>query len=172
MSANLNGHTASNFTHASEERKSTVCKLNGLISDTNNFFLQQSFCLLRVWSKVEICKENLILMEEIILGLQRLFDLYNHFRSIKYFFGCVQNGSCLLYTSTKSPPAAVLLKKACNIEKGSGVPQKDKVAKISKDEVRKIAEMKMKDLNASSIEAAMSMIAGTARSMGIVVEEG
>ena len=73
---------------------------------------------------------------------------------------------------TKTPPAAVLLKKACNIEKGSGVPQKDKVAKISKDEVRKIAEMKMKDLNASSIEAAMSMIAGTARSMGIVVEEG
>ena len=73
---------------------------------------------------------------------------------------------------TKSPPAAVLLKKACNIEKGSGVPQKDKVARISKDEVRKIAEMKMKDLNAGSIEAAMSMIAGTARSMGIVVEEG
>jgi large subunit ribosomal protein L11 len=73
---------------------------------------------------------------------------------------------------TKSPPAAVLLKKACGIEKGSGVPQKDKVAKISKDEVRKIAETKMNDLNASSIESAMSMIAGTARSMGIVVEEG
>ena len=73
---------------------------------------------------------------------------------------------------TKSPPAAVLLKKACNIEKGSGVPQRDKVAKISKEEVRKIAETKMKDLNAGSIEAAMSMIAGTARSMGIVVEEG
>lgn len=73
---------------------------------------------------------------------------------------------------TKSPPAAVLLKKACNIEKASGVPQKDKVAKISKEEVRKIAEMKMNDLNAGSIEAAMSMIAGTARSMGIVVEEG
>ena len=72
---------------------------------------------------------------------------------------------------TKSPPAAVLLKKACGIEKGSGVPQKDKVAKISKDEVRKIAEQKMNDLNAGSIEAAMSMIAGTARSMGIVVEE-
>ena len=72
---------------------------------------------------------------------------------------------------TKSPPAAVLLKKSCNIEKGSGVPQKDKVAKISKDEVRRIAELKMKDLNAGSIEAAMSMIAGTARSMGIVVEE-
>ena len=72
---------------------------------------------------------------------------------------------------TKSPPAAVLLKKFCNIERGSGVPQKDKVAKISQDDVRKIAEMKMKDLNAGSIEAAMSMVAGTARSMGIVVEE-
>ncbi len=73
---------------------------------------------------------------------------------------------------TKSPPAAVLLKKACNIEKGSGVPQKDKVAKISREEVRKIAELKMKDLNAANIDSAMSMIAGTARSMGIVVEEG
>ena len=73
---------------------------------------------------------------------------------------------------TKSPPAAVLLKKACNIEKGSGVPQKDKVAKISREEVRKIAEIKMKDLNAANIDSAMSMIAGTARSMGIVVEEG
>ena len=73
---------------------------------------------------------------------------------------------------TKSPPAAVLLKKACNIQKGSGVPQKDKVAKISKEDLRKIAEQKMPDLNAASIEAAMRMIAGTARSMGIVVEEG
>ena len=73
---------------------------------------------------------------------------------------------------TKSPPAAVLLKKACNIEKGSGVPQKDKVARISREEIRKIAEMKMKDLNAADIDSAMSMIAGTARSMGIVVEEG
>lgn len=72
---------------------------------------------------------------------------------------------------TKSAPAAVLLKKAAGIEKGSGVPQRDKVAKISREEVRKIAEMKMNDLNASSIESAMSMIAGTARSMGIVVEE-
>ncbi len=70
---------------------------------------------------------------------------------------------------TKSPPAPVLIKKACNIEKGSGVPQRDKVATISKEDVRKIAETKMKDLNASSIEAAMSMIAGTARSMGVVV---
>ena len=70
---------------------------------------------------------------------------------------------------TKSPPAAVLLKKACNIEKGSGVPQKDKVAKISREEVRKIAEIKMKDLNAANIDSAMSMIAGTARSMGITV---
>ncbi len=73
---------------------------------------------------------------------------------------------------TKSAPAAVLLKKYCNIEKGSGVPQRDKVAKISREDIRKIAETKMNDLNAGSIEAAMSMIAGTARSMGIVVEEG
>ena len=72
---------------------------------------------------------------------------------------------------TKTPPAAVLIKKACNIEKGSGAPNKDKVAKISKDDVRKIAEQKMPDLNAGSIEAAMSIVAGTARSMGVVVEE-
>lgn len=72
---------------------------------------------------------------------------------------------------TKTPPAAVLLKKACKIESGSGVPNKDKVAKISKEEVRKIAEMKMVDLNAASIEAAISMISGTARSMGIVVTD-
>ena len=72
---------------------------------------------------------------------------------------------------TKTPPAAVLLKKACKIESGSGVPNKNKVAKISKEEVRKIAELKMPDLNAASIEAATSMIAGTARSMGIVVED-
>ena len=72
---------------------------------------------------------------------------------------------------TKTPPAAVLIKKACNSEKGSGVPNKDKVATISKEDVRKIAETKMRDLNAATIEAAMSMIAGTARSMGIVVGE-
>jgi len=72
---------------------------------------------------------------------------------------------------TKTPPAAVLLKKACKIESGSGVPNKDKVAKISSEEVRKIAEQKMPDLNAASVEAAMRMIAGTARSMGIVVED-
>ena len=72
---------------------------------------------------------------------------------------------------TKTPPAAVLLKKACNLKTTSGVPNKNKVAKISKDKVREIAEMKMPDLNAGSIEAAMSMIAGTARSMGIVVED-
>jgi len=72
---------------------------------------------------------------------------------------------------TKTPPAAVLLKKACGIQSGSGVPQKDKVATISKAEVQKIAEMKMPDLNAANIESAMSMIAGTARSMGIVVED-
>ncbi len=72
---------------------------------------------------------------------------------------------------TKAPPAAVLLKKACKIESGSGVPNKTKVATIKKSQVKEIAEMKMPDLNAASIEAAMSMIAGTARSMGIVVEE-
>lgn len=72
---------------------------------------------------------------------------------------------------TKTPPAAVLLKKACNIESGSGVPHKEKVATVSKEDVRKIAELKMPDLNAGSIEAAMRMVAGTARSMGIVVED-
>ena len=72
---------------------------------------------------------------------------------------------------TQTPPAAVLLKKACKLEKASGVPNKDKVATISKDAVREIAQQKMPDLNAASIEAAMSMIAGTARSMGIVVED-
>jgi large subunit ribosomal protein L11 len=72
---------------------------------------------------------------------------------------------------TKTPPAAVLLKKACNIKSGSGVPNKNKVAKISKADVQKIAELKMPDLNAASLEAAMSMIEGTARSMGIVVTE-
>ena len=72
---------------------------------------------------------------------------------------------------TKTPPAAVLLKKACKIESGSGVPNKTKVATISKAEIQKIAELKMPDLNAASIETAMSMIAGTARSMGIVVED-
>ena len=72
---------------------------------------------------------------------------------------------------TKTPPAAVLLKKACNIKSGSGVPNKNKVATISKAKIQEIAEMKMPDLNAASLEAAMSMIAGTARSMGIKVEE-
>ena len=72
---------------------------------------------------------------------------------------------------TKTPPAAVLLKKACNIKSGSGVPNKTKVASISKAKIREIAEMKMPDLNAASLEAAMSMIAGTARSMGITVED-
>lgn len=71
----------------------------------------------------------------------------------------------------KTPPAAVLIKKAVGIESGSGVPNKTKVGKISKDKVREIAELKMPDLNAGSVEAAMSMIAGTARSMGIVVED-
>ena len=72
---------------------------------------------------------------------------------------------------TKTPPAAVLITKACGIDKASGVPNKDKVATISKADVQKIAEQKMPDLNAASIETAMSMIAGTARSMGIVVED-
>ena len=72
---------------------------------------------------------------------------------------------------TKTPPAAVLIKKACGIDKASGVPNKTKVATISKADIQKIAETKMQDLNAASLEAAMSMIAGTARSMGIVVED-
>lgn len=72
---------------------------------------------------------------------------------------------------TKTPPAAVLIKKACGIDKASGVPNKNKVATITKEQVQKIAETKMPDLNAASLESAMSMIAGTARSMGIVVED-
>ncbi len=70
---------------------------------------------------------------------------------------------------TKTPPTALLVKKACNIEKASGVPQRDKVATISLEDVRKIAETKMPDLNCSSIESAMSMVAGTCRSMGVNV---
>jgi len=73
---------------------------------------------------------------------------------------------------TKTPPAAVLLKKACNVEKASGVPNREKIATISKDEVRKIAELKMPDLNAANIDTAISMVAGTARSMGITISEG
>ena len=72
---------------------------------------------------------------------------------------------------TKTPPAAVLLKKSCNLKSGSGAPNKNKVATIKRSEVEKIAQLKMKDLNAASLEAATSMIAGTARSMGIVVED-
>ena len=72
---------------------------------------------------------------------------------------------------TKTPPAPVLIKKACGIDTASGRPNTEKVAKITKEQVRKIAETKMPDLNAASIESAMSMIAGTARSMGITVEE-
>ena len=72
---------------------------------------------------------------------------------------------------TKTPPAAVLIKKACGIDRASGVPNKNKVATISKADVQKIAETKMPDLNAANLESAMSMIAGTARSMGIVVED-
>ena len=70
---------------------------------------------------------------------------------------------------TKTPPAALLIKKACGIDTASGVPQRDKVATISKEDLRKIAEQKLPDLNCTDIESAMSMIAGTARSMGIEV---
>jgi len=70
---------------------------------------------------------------------------------------------------TKTPPAALLIKKACGLDKASGVPHREKVATISKEDVRKIAEQKMPDLNCSDIEAAMSMVAGTCRSMGVVV---
>lgn len=72
---------------------------------------------------------------------------------------------------TKTPPAAVLIKKACNIKSGSGVPNKTKVAKITKAQVKEIAEMKMPDLNAATVESAMSMIEGTCRSMGVTVVE-
>ena len=72
---------------------------------------------------------------------------------------------------TKVPPVAVLIKKTLGIQKGSGKPNKDKVAKITKEQVRAIAEQKMPDLNAASLESAMSMVAGTARSMGVIVED-
>lgn len=72
---------------------------------------------------------------------------------------------------TKTPPAAVLIKKACKIKSGSGVPNRTKVATITKAQVQEIAELKMPDLNAASVEAAMSMIAGTCRSMGVTVVE-
>ncbi len=72
---------------------------------------------------------------------------------------------------TKTPPAAVLLKKAAGLQKASGVPNKEKAGQVTKDQIKEIAELKMPDLNAASLEAAMSMIAGTARSMGITVAE-
>jgi large subunit ribosomal protein L11 len=72
---------------------------------------------------------------------------------------------------TKTPPAAVLLKRAAGIEKGSGVPNRDKVGTVTKSDLREIAELKMEDLNANDIDAAALMIAGTARSMGLVVEQ-
>ena len=72
---------------------------------------------------------------------------------------------------TKTPPAAVLIKKACGIESGSGVPNKTKVATITEAQIRQIAEQKITDLNAGSVETAMKMIAGTARSMGVVVKD-
>ncbi|MBR2988394.1 MAG: 50S ribosomal protein L11 [Clostridia bacterium] len=71
----------------------------------------------------------------------------------------------------KTPPAPVLIKKACKIESGSAKPNRDKVAKITKEQIKEIATLKMPDLNAASIESAMSMIAGTARSMGVMVED-
>ncbi|NLL91311.1 MAG: 50S ribosomal protein L11 [Ruminococcaceae bacterium] len=72
---------------------------------------------------------------------------------------------------TKTPPASILIKKECGIDKASGVPNKTKVAKISRESIRKIAEIKKVDLNAADVEAAMKMIEGTARSMGVTVEE-
>jgi large subunit ribosomal protein L11 len=72
---------------------------------------------------------------------------------------------------TKTPPAAVLIKKAINLKKGSGVPNKDKVGKITRDQLKKIAEEKMEDLNANDIDAAINIIAGTARSMGVEVKK-
>ena len=72
---------------------------------------------------------------------------------------------------TKTPPAAVLIQKACNLKSGSGVPNKTKVAKITKAQVKEIAELKMPDLNAASVETAMSMLEGTCRSMGVTVVE-
>ena len=72
---------------------------------------------------------------------------------------------------TKVPPVAVLIKKALKIEKGSGKPNKDKVATITEEQLKQIAEQKMEDLNAASVEAAMRMVAGTARSMGVVVKQ-
>ena len=72
---------------------------------------------------------------------------------------------------TKTPPAAVLIKKACKSQSGSGVPNKNKVATITKAQLQEIAELKMPDLNAATVESAMSMVAGTCRSMGVVVEE-
>lgn len=72
---------------------------------------------------------------------------------------------------TKTPPAPVLIKKMCNIEKASGEPNKNKVASISKEQIKSIAETKMKDLNAANVESAMSMVMGTARSMGVTVKD-
>ena len=74
-----------------------------------------------------------------------------------------------VYFVTKTPPAAVLIKKACNLEHASGVPNKQKVASMTKAQVKEIAELKMPDLNAASLEAAMSMVEGTARSMGVTI---
>ena len=83
--------------------------------------------------------------------------------------GAASVSGCGKNNTTKTPPAAVLIKKACKIESGSGVPNKTKVATISKADLQAIAEQKMPDLNAASVEAAMSMIAGTCRSMGVLI---
>ena len=103
-------------------------------------------------------------------GLQQLHDFSVHSSfGVRWVSSMTSSIGRSFSFITKTPPAAVLIKKECNIESGSGVPNKNKVATISKASVQKIAEMKMRDLNAGSLEAAMSMVAGTARSMGVVV---
>ena len=100
-------------------------------------------------------------------GIQRAYQKrYWHGNPCGYHRLC---GPLFLVRNPETPPAAILIKKACGIESGSGVPNKTKVAKITKEQVRKIAEQKMPDLNAANVESAMSMIAGTARSMGVEV---
>ena len=89
----------------------------------------------------------------------------------KEFNERTKNDVGLVIPVVKTPPVPVLIKKALNIETASGRPNRDKVGQLTKEQLRKIAETKMPDLNAASIEAAMSMVAGTARSMGVTVEE-
>lgn len=95
-------------------------------------------------------------------------------KSDRSHYPCCYNGLCRplhSHSLQRTPPAPVLIKKACGIETASARPQADKVAKLTKEQLKQIAETKMPDLNAASLEAAMSMIAGTARSMGVTVEE-